>query len=651
MNRTNSTLRWFCVLVVGILGTWLFHLPQFASHFDKFPGDRGDARLVAYLMEHWHQVFQGVANWRSPAMFYPVEGTIGYADLMLGYGVVFSGLRALGLGIFEAAEFSIILFNFLNYLVCFVLLHKVLRLHWLASIAGAAFFAFSNPKLVQLGHLQLQPILFLPLFLIAVILFVQKRDTLTQAKAFGLIALAALALDLQLLTGFYPGWFFIFWSALFLLLTLLFKRTRRVVFDQVRKFWRPLLGGVAVFVVGMIPFVLAYLPIMRSIGGPAVRRDPKSNPGAVVDLADESTKPRLGKPFGSDPGGASHESRVANRHRAYSVARVASPDRVCRLVHDQECEGRRRRRPTTNEPPVSRTVNHCNHFVLPDRHAVLARLQPVAVCLLLRSRSTGDQSGRTLRARSRAADVDRVCLRDPFRRRKNFCATGAATPTALFLVLFCVASFGLAEQAAGKEGFDGFSIKAENEYLSRVAQSLPNNCSSFYVTVKPAALHNQFEYHIDAAFVSIMKRVPTINGYSGQLPPNWNLWDMMGPGYETNVKYWIDQNHLNGNVCRLAIPETTAANDIADPEVFIRQQYLDVLRRQPDPAGLQTWLTKLSACPRQGGRASDKNCDREYVALGILDSSEFCGSERFCVTALSRGVGKSAAVQGVRCRS
>jgi hypothetical protein len=178
------------------LALWQFHIPQFASKFDTFPGDRGDARLVAYLMEHWYQVFRGAEFWRSPGMFYPVTGTLGYADLLLGYGVLHSVLRALGLGIFEAAEFTIILSNFLNYLVCFVLLNKVLRFNLTASIAGAVFFAFNSPKLMELGHTQLQPIWFLPLATIPIVLFIQHRDKLSRLQAFGLIALAATALSL-----------------------------------------------------------------------------------------------------------------------------------------------------------------------------------------------------------------------------------------------------------------------------------------------------------------------------------------------------------------------------------------------------------------------------------------------------------------------
>ena len=201
-------------------------------------------------------------------------------------------------------------------------------------------------------------------------------------------------------------------------------------------------------------------------------------------------------------------------------------------------------------------------------------------------------------------------------------------------------AFGLVEQFGRKEGFDGFSISAENVYLNRVAQSLPNDCSSFYVAVKPAALHNQFEYHIDAIFISIMKGVPTLNGYSGQLPPDWLMWELMDPMYEHNVRHWIGVHQLKGNICRLFLNETTAPSDIADPDVFIRQQYLDVLRRQPDEAGMQTWLTKLNGCARQGGRGADKSCDRISVALGILESSEFLERGYFVLRAYLATLGR-----------
>ncbi len=61
-RSTVQILHWSLAIAIGLLGLWQFHIPQFASNFDKFPGDRGDARLVAYLMEHWYQVFQGAGD-------------------------------------------------------------------------------------------------------------------------------------------------------------------------------------------------------------------------------------------------------------------------------------------------------------------------------------------------------------------------------------------------------------------------------------------------------------------------------------------------------------------------------------------------------------------------------------------------------------
>ena len=622
-------LHWSLVVVVGILGLWQFHIPQFASKFDIFPGDRGDARLVAYIMEHWYHVFQNLSSWRSPAMFYPVQGTIGYADLMLGYGIVYSGLRTLGLGIFEAAEFTIILFNFLNYLVCFILLNKVLRLNLLASIAGAAFFAYNNAKLVQLGHLQLQPILFLPLAVIGVVLLVQKRDRFSQKQAFGLIALTALSLALQLLTGFYSGWFFIFWSGVFVLLTLLFAGSRDVVLDVLRRFWPALVAGIAVFTVALIPFVIAYLPIVRSIGGrPYVeieslipvplsflvmgRRNYLWGGISEAIQARHPMSPELQIGIGLVPTlvwlalvvfavWALIESRRKSRFASRNLFLAQSIIATCLIV----LIGMRYGNHFSPWQFVYSFVPGAQAIRGVSRYALVLAL-PVAIAFAY---AIHFAIGRI----ARVAD----------RRRR----------AVLFGCLFVLTGFGLVEQFGRKEGFDGFSISAENLYLNRIAQSLPNDCSSFYVAVKPAALHNQFEYHIDAIFVSIMTGVPTLNGYSGQLPPSWNLWEVMDPGYENNVKQWIDLHHIKGNVCRLFINETTAANDIADADVFIRQQYLDVLGREPDQPGFQMWLARLNGCARQGGRGADKSCDRISVSLGILNSDEFRQRDGFVLRA------------------
>jgi hypothetical protein len=189
----------------------------------------------------------------------------------------------------------------------------------------------------------------------------------------------------------------------------------------------------------------------------------------------------------------------------------------------------------------------------------------------------------------------------------------------LLVVLFVFTAFGIEEQFARKEGSGGFSINAEKRYLNRLAQSLPDNCSSFYVGLDPPALHPQLEYQLDAMYVSVMKTVPTLNGYSGSLPANFGLYEVEDPQYENNVKQWIKDHGISGNVCRLFIDEPRGFKNLEDPKFFIRQMYLDILRREPDAPGLKSWSSWLSNYPRQ----VNKNSGRVNVCFEFLDSSEF----------------------------
>jgi|GEM_PF-1374123 len=65
-------------------------------------------------------------------------------------------------------------------------------------------------------------------------------------------------------------------------------------------------------------------------------------------------------------------------------------------------------------------------------------------------------------------------------------------------------------------------------------------------------------------------------------------------------------------------------NPIDGVEFFIRQQYLDILNRQPDSIGLQNWINTLAPCPNGGfGEPPTSNCDRLHVAAGFFQSDEF----------------------------
>jgi hypothetical protein len=118
--------------------------------------------------------------------------------------------------------------------------------------------------------------------------------------------------------------------------------------------------------------------------------------------------------------------------------------------------------------------------------------------------------------------------------------------------MFAVIALGLFEQLGRAPAF---SKSAEIAWLNKLATRLPENCSSFYVVAGAVRRHIKEEYQIDAMLLSIMRQVPTLNGYSGYVSPGWSLREVVAPGYEENVRRWISRNKIDGHICQLEIGE------------------------------------------------------------------------------------------------
>jgi hypothetical protein len=87
-----------------------------------------------------------------------------------------------------------------------------------------------------------------------------------------------------------------------------------------------------------------------------------------------------------------------------------------------------------------------------------------------------------------------------------------------------------------------------------------------------------------------------------------NVTQLFGTGFFTNLA--LDGPRFDCN-----------ANPIDDQRVFARVQYIDILRREPDPAGLNGWSSYIYQC-----NSSDWTCinqRRINTARGFLESIEF----------------------------
>jgi hypothetical protein len=157
-----------------------------------------------------------------------------------------------------------------------------------------------------------------------------------------------------------------------------------------------------------------------------------------------------------------------------------------------------------------------------------------------------------------------------------------------------------------------------------MAGKLPNDCAAFYIAPGQYANHSTAEYQYDAMMISAISGVKTCNASSSQFPPDWNMYFVKNPDYESNVKQWIDSRRISGKVCRLEIGPQVEVFDpkfpslIDDPEFFVRQLYRDFTGGEPDAAVVASQVEKIRTC-----KTGDERCERPFVALNIFLTTGF----------------------------
>ena len=620
------------MLLFGVAGTIQYYLFQFSSGFDRFFGDRGDARGFLYYCEHWYRSMAGKSSLLSPEVFYPAKGTFAYSDLLLGVGVPYSFFRALGVDMFLSLQITIILITFLSYCTAFWLLYKVLEFRLIPSIVGAMFFAFNSPKWFQLIHLQLQFVVLLPIIFGLLISFARQAQTLDQKRAAILLSVAGLCWDLQIATGLYFAWFFVLWSTFFLLLALAFARSRRFLFALCKKFWRAMVIAAAVMLLGFAPTLLLYLPLARSerwyTWEGMVNLIPDWHAllwmGAGNYLWGRITLALLPDPIPNTWG----ELQVGIglfSSLTWIVLTVATIWFI------------RARRQSITPASASSSV--------PDARDL--GLLFLAILILATSlfyvfgfRYSGHSpwyfiyrffpGGGAIRGVSRYVIFLALPISIAFAyvlNRGLEYASREQTPsrrkalTALMIFLAAVIVF---EQfGVPKIGGPGFSVRLEKTYLGTLAAQLSSDCQAFYLANGPLATRTMPEYQYDAMMLSAISGIPTLNASSSQFPSGWDLYSLNTPDYEEKVKSWITSQGLNGKICRIVTgPEIDAfdvsyPNPINDPQVFVRQLYRDFSVEQPKQEIVDSQIEKLSDCGE-----SDQLCQAQ-TALNIFLSTGF----------------------------
>jgi hypothetical protein len=232
--------------------------------------DLGDTRLNMYLLEHSYRWVRGEpthADFWSPPFFYPSRNTAAYTDLLLGAAPLFWAWRLLGAEPDTAFQLWTGSALGLNFLLGFLLLRRHFGLGILAASGGANLLAAGAPLVAQLNHVQLIP-LFFPLGLLFSLLqlFQRYRAGLTGRRDGLLIGLATGCLVAQTYTGFYLAWYVLLSGLVALGWTLLVPSWRSVLLSFIQRHWLALGLAAASAIVALLPLAIHYLEAADQVG-------------------------------------------------------------------------------------------------------------------------------------------------------------------------------------------------------------------------------------------------------------------------------------------------------------------------------------------------------------------------------------------------
>lgn len=172
----------------------------------EMPGDLGDARFNLALLEFfYHSVVRAMgghsADFANAPFFYPWPSVTNFSDTFWGDAGVYALVRALGVGEIAAFQIWFVAGFALTYAAALVSFRKLGLAPWGAA-AGAFLFAFPLPMGMQFLHAQLVYRLWIPPALLAF-------DRLLRRRSIRSGAACVLFIALQLAVSIYLGMFLV----------------------------------------------------------------------------------------------------------------------------------------------------------------------------------------------------------------------------------------------------------------------------------------------------------------------------------------------------------------------------------------------------------------------------------------------------------
>ena len=528
---------------VAILGAWLvgalfFFSAQWTSGFNRIVGNTGDTRLQVYLNEQWFLVLRGAQPWRNPPFFYPVKGLLGYTDTFFLWQMFFAPFRLLDAEPFLAFQLTIVAMSLMGF-VCFVILARMLfRPPLLLALVGALVFTFANSLWVHPGSAQLFGIYFTPAIALIGLGAWRTRQrrpwlSITLGLVFGLLS------SLFLFSTYYVAWFSMFAGVVVFIFSFAFAprvMTAEVV-GAVKTGWRSLLGAALGFGLGIVPFLLTYIPVLNQLGS-------RTYGNALFYAAKWNDVINVG-PGNVLWGGLFHNSWSAPSPASYEVSYAITPVLMLTIVLAVVAiVWALLTRAAALTTTLRVTLALCCTTILFALLPINTQIGSLWVLVWHLPGATAIRAIDRLQvAASLVAAFALVALGTEVTRHWRQLRSSTVLRILAVILLLVI----LAEQL-NTTSASQMRRSAQIALLASVPPA-PAGCTSFFVTDSVRNHLLFYEYQTAAMMISQRLDLPTLNGYSGDNPPGWNLQYPELPGYLAQVKQWTTMNGLTTGVC------------------------------------------------------------------------------------------------------
>ncbi len=529
-------------VVSACAGLFSFFHPTFLSGFAFIQTDPGDTRLNNYILEHSYQWVTGnplhSKFWTLP-VYFPAVNTAAYSDILLSPAPIYWLFRLVGFLPDTAFQLWMCAMALLDFLFAMLLFKKGMGLSAPAAIGGSYVFAFSGIRANQLNIPQLLPQFFSIFAIFCLFKIFEKNGSHERKKIW--IVLFPLSVVLQLYAGFYLAFFLCFGLLVTLIVALAFRDSRAAILAVVKSHRRTI-----VLSLGLAAFISAW-PILHYLAS-------QHEVGTRKWEEISSMIPRAKSWLNTGP-----ENLVYKWSRDYIDFSKLPTEPEQRI-----CPG-----PVTF---VIALLGFVGALRFSWARVVLISCGTIAALAFL---YPGDWSPWTgVLWLIPGAGAIRAVARISF-----LLLIGLSMGTALFLngirrqyvLILLVVVMGL-EQVQTTPSYNKEEIRSE---VAQIAKHIPANCKSFYFAIglspdkKPRPW---FEYQIDGMWAEIASGIPTVNGFSGNMPPDW--WPLWDPVIKTgadltrlhlSIFKWADLNGLSkDDICM--VPVLYGADAALEPE-------------------------------------------------------------------------------------